>query len=98
MLGGLVTLIVDAAASFFTMMLLTRALMRWLRISFITPLGQFILATTDPQKIREALTQTKDFEGSAGAITINAERNADKAAVFKTVKDGKFVFLTTVKP
>ena len=54
--------------------------------------------STDPQKIREALTQTKDFEGSAGAITINAERNADKAAVFKTVKDGKFVFLTTVKP
>ena len=35
---------------------------------------------------------------SAGSITINAERNADKAAVFKTVKDGKFVFLTTVKP
>ncbi len=54
--------------------------------------------SADPQKIREALTQTKDFEGSAGAITINAERNADKAAVFKTVKDGKFVFLTTVKP
>lgn len=54
--------------------------------------------SAEPQKIREALTQTKDFEGSAGAITINAERNADKAAVFKTVKDGKFVFLTTVKP
>ena len=54
--------------------------------------------SAEPQKIREALTQTKDFEGSAGAITINAERNADKAAVFKTVKDGKFTFLTTVKP
>ena len=54
--------------------------------------------SAEPEKIREALTQTKDFEGSAGAITINAERNADKAAVFKTVKDGKFVFLTTVKP
>jgi branched-chain amino acid transport system substrate-binding protein len=54
--------------------------------------------SAEPQKIREALTQTKDFEGSAGSITINAERNADKAAVFKTVKDGKFVFLTTVKP
>ena len=26
------------------------------------------------------------------------DRNADKAAVFKTVKDGKFIFLTTVKP
>lgn len=54
--------------------------------------------SAEPQKIRDALTQTKDFEGSAGAITINAERNADKAAVFKTVKDGKFAFLTTVKP
>lgn len=54
--------------------------------------------SADPQKIREALTQTKDFEGSAGSITINAERNADKAAVFKTVKEGKFAFLTTVKP
>ena len=54
--------------------------------------------SADPQKIREALTQTKNFEGSAGSITINAERNADKDAVFKTVKVGKFVFLTTVKP
>ena len=54
--------------------------------------------SAEPQKIRDALAQTKDFEGSAGSITINAERNADKDAVFKTVKDGKFVFLTTVKP
>jgi branched-chain amino acid transport system substrate-binding protein len=54
--------------------------------------------SAEPQKIRDALTQTKDFEGAAGAITINAERNADKAAVFKTVKDKKFTFLTTVKP
>ena len=54
--------------------------------------------SAEPEKIREALTQTKDLEGSAGSITINAERNADKDAVFKTVKDGKFVFLTTVKP
>ena len=37
----------------------------------------------DSQKIRDALAQTKDFEGSAGSITINAERNADKDAVFK---------------
>ena len=54
--------------------------------------------SAEPQKIRDALTQTKDFEGTAGNITINAERNADKAAVFKTVKEGKFTFLTTVKP
>ena len=54
--------------------------------------------SADSQKIRDALATTKNFEGSAGSITINAERNADKDAVFKTVKDGKFVFLTTVKP
>lgn len=54
--------------------------------------------SADSQKIRDALAQTKGFEGSAGTITINAERNADKDAVFKTVKGGKFVFLTTVKP
>lgn len=54
--------------------------------------------STEPQKIRDAIAQTKGFEGAAGEITINAERNADKAAVFKTVKDGKFVFMTTIKP
>ena len=54
--------------------------------------------SADPQKIRDALTQTKGFEGAAGDITINADRDADKPAVFKQVKDGKFVFLSTVKP
>ncbi|MDO4796339.1 MAG: ABC transporter substrate-binding protein [Brachymonas sp.] len=54
--------------------------------------------SADPEKIREALTQTKGFEGAAGEITINANRDADKPAVFKQVKDGKFVFLSTVKP
>ena len=54
--------------------------------------------SAEPQKIRDALAQTKGLEGAAGVITINAERNADKDAVFKTVKGGKFVFLTTVKP
>lgn len=47
MLNGVLSLILDTLASFLTMLLLTRALMRWLRISFINPLGQFILATTD---------------------------------------------------
>ena len=54
--------------------------------------------SADPQKIRDALAQTKGFEGAAGEITINANRDADKPAVFKQVKDGKFVFLSTVKP
>ncbi len=47
MLGGLIMLIIEALASFLTLLLLTRALMRWLRISFVNPLGQFILGTTD---------------------------------------------------
>lgn len=52
----------------------------------------------EPQKIRDALAQTKGFEGAAGDITINADRDADKPAVFKQVKGGKFAFLSTVKP
>ncbi len=54
--------------------------------------------SAEPQKIRDALAQTKGFEGSAGVITINADRDAEKPAIFKTVKGGKFVFLSTVTP
>ena len=54
--------------------------------------------SAEPQKIRDALAQTKGFEGAAGDITINADRDADKPAVFKQVKGGKFAFLSTVKP
>ena len=53
--------------------------------------------SAEPGKIRDALAQTRDFEGAAGYITINAEHNADKSVVFKTIKDGQFVFLKTVK-
>ena len=54
--------------------------------------------SADPQKIRDALAQTKGFEGAAGSITINKDRDAEKPVVFKTVKGGKFVFLSTVAP
>ena len=54
--------------------------------------------SAEPQKIRDALAQTKGFEGAAGDITINADRDADKPAVFKQVQGGKFAFLSTVKP
>ena len=54
--------------------------------------------SAEPQTIRDALAQTKGFEGAAGDITINADRDADKPAVFKQVKGGKFAFLSTVKP
>ena len=54
--------------------------------------------SAEPQKIRDALATTKGFEGAAGEVTINENRDADKPAVFKQVKGGKFTFLTTVKP
>jgi len=49
-------------------------------------------------KLRDALAMTKDFPGAAGMISFDAERNATKSAVIKTVKDGRFVYLATVQP
>ena len=54
--------------------------------------------SAEPRKIRDALARTQGFEGVAGPITINATRDAERPAVFKTVKGGKFVFLSTVMP
>jgi branched-chain amino acid transport system substrate-binding protein len=55
-------------------------------------------ATLDTVKIRDAINATKDFPGAAGMISFDADRNATKSAVIKTVKDGKFTYLTTVQP
>lgn len=54
--------------------------------------------STEPDKIREAISQTKDFEGAAGVITLNEDGDAVKNAVIKVVKDGKFTYLDTVEP
>lgn len=54
--------------------------------------------STDGTKIRDALNATKDFEGVTGVINFTKEGDADKnIAVIKTVKDGKFVYIDTVK-
>ncbi len=52
----------------------------------------------DGAKIRDALASTKDFPGAAGLITFDENRDATKSAVIKTVKGGKFTYLTTVQP
>ena len=52
----------------------------------------------DGAKIRDALLTTQGFPGAAGLITFDADRNATKSAVIKVVKNGKFVYLTTVQP
>jgi branched-chain amino acid transport system substrate-binding protein len=54
--------------------------------------------STDPSKIREALAQTKDFQGITGRITLDKDRNAVKPAAVLQVKDGKIVYVETVAP
>jgi len=54
--------------------------------------------TAEPQKIRDALASTKDFEGVTGKITLKPDGNPIKSMVINKVKDGKFEYVTTVTP
>jgi branched-chain amino acid transport system substrate-binding protein len=48
--------------------------------------------------VREALAQTKDFDGAAGKLTLDDKRNATKPAVVLKVENGKAVFAASVSP
>lgn len=50
----------------------------------------------DSVKIRDAIAQTKDLETVTGLTTLDANGDAIKAAIIKTVQDGKFKFLDFV--
>ncbi|HAA90642.1 MAG: Extracellular ligand-binding receptor [Thermoanaerobacterales bacterium 50_218] len=52
----------------------------------------------DSEKIRDALAETKDFEGATGIITFDENGDANKSAVILVVKNGEFKYLTTVNP
>jgi branched-chain amino acid transport system substrate-binding protein len=54
--------------------------------------------STDGPKVRDALAATKDFQAVTGKITIDQNRDANKAAVILQVKDGKYKYLETVEP
>jgi branched-chain amino acid transport system substrate-binding protein len=54
--------------------------------------------STDPQKIREAIVSTKDFEGVSGKITMKPDGDPIKAMVINKVENGKFGYVTTVNP
>ncbi|MBN1983193.1 MAG: ABC transporter substrate-binding protein [Chitinivibrionales bacterium] len=54
--------------------------------------------SVDPKLIRDQIAKTKDFEGAAGIITLDENGDAVKNAVIKTVKEGKFSYLSTVTP
>ena len=50
--------------------------------------------TTDGPKLRDAIAATKDFKGVTGKITLDADRNAKKAAVILTIANGGFQFVS----
>lgn len=54
--------------------------------------------SADPQAIRDALAETKDFIGATGTITLDENGDAVKSAVVNQVKDNKFVYLETIEP
>lgn len=54
--------------------------------------------TMSPAEIRDAIAKTKDFPAVTGRITIDEKRNASKPAVVLEVKDGKFLYKSTVNP
>ena len=51
---------------------------------------------TDSVKIRDAIAKTKDLETVTGKTTLDKNGDAIKAAIIKTVKDGKFKYLDFV--
>lgn len=54
--------------------------------------------TTDPQKLRDAIAATTNFDGVTGNISIDQDRNARKPAVILQIKNGKFQYLETIQP
>jgi branched-chain amino acid transport system substrate-binding protein len=54
--------------------------------------------STEGTKIRDAISQTRDFPGVCGNITIDAERNARKAAVMLQINQGKLKIYDVIQP
>jgi branched-chain amino acid transport system substrate-binding protein len=54
--------------------------------------------STDHKKVRDELAKTKGFEGVTGKISIDAQRNPEKAAVVLKITGGKPKFDSLVEP
>jgi branched-chain amino acid transport system substrate-binding protein len=52
----------------------------------------------DGKSLAAAIAATKDFPGVTGTITIDAQRNAQKAAVVLEMKNGVPAYVTTIEP
>ena len=53
---------------------------------------------TDPESVRNALADTKNFEAVSGVISINKDRDAEKSAVILAIEGGRAEYRATVKP
>ena len=54
--------------------------------------------STEGQKIRDALAETKNFNGITGSISMDRERNAVKSAVILKLLDTTYVYQETIQP
>ncbi len=54
--------------------------------------------TTDSAQLRNALAQTKDFDGVTGLISIDAQRNAVKPAVVLKLQDASYIYQEKILP
>lgn len=54
--------------------------------------------STDSAQLREALAQTKDFDGVTGFISIDAQRNAVKPAVVLKLQDASYIYQEKIQP
>jgi branched-chain amino acid transport system substrate-binding protein len=45
-----------------------------------------------PEAVKNALAQTKDFQGATGTLTIDAQHNANKPIVVVQVKNKNFTY------
>lgn len=54
--------------------------------------------STEGDKLRDALAQTKNFEGVTGFISMDSDRNAVKPAVVLKLQDLKFIYQETIQP
>jgi branched-chain amino acid transport system substrate-binding protein len=52
----------------------------------------------NPEKIRDALAQTKDFSGVTGNISLDGQRNATKPGVIVTIQAGTIQMVERVNP
>jgi branched-chain amino acid transport system substrate-binding protein len=54
--------------------------------------------TTEGQKLRDALAETKNFPGVTGIISMDKDRNAVKPAVILKLEDRRYIYQETIQP